>query len=165
MACAPPSVALTLPAPSASTPIGTRSLRLVDRSRRDPFVAGRRDRELMVQLWYPAARATQAPPGVYMPAGTARAVESLTGVPTGAFAALRVHARPSARAARGRRPVVIFSPGAAVPRGVYTLLVEELAARGYVVVALDHPHDALAVQFPGAAGCRCIRRAATSACS
>jgi dienelactone hydrolase len=146
---APPSVALTLPPPRASTPIGTRSLRLVDRSRRDPFVAGRRVRELMVQLWYPAARATRSPPGAYMPAGTARAVESLTGVAPGAFGALRVHARPSAPPARGKRPVVIFSPGLSVPRGLYTLLVEELAARGYVVVALDHTHDALAVEFPG----------------
>jgi dienelactone hydrolase len=145
----PTGVALTLPPPSVSTPIGTRSLHLVDRSRRDPFVAARRDRELMVQLWYPAARATPSPPGAYMPAGTARVIESVTGVPPGAFGALRVHAVPSAPAARGRHPVVIFSPGFAVPRGVATLLVEDLAARGYVVVALDHTHDALAVQFPG----------------
>jgi predicted dienelactone hydrolase len=143
-----PGVALTLPPPSVSTPIGTRSLHMVDRSRQDPFAAGRRHRELMVQLWYPAARARLSPPGVYMPAGTARVVESLTGVPSGAFGALRVHAMPSAPPARRRHPVVIFSPGLGVPRGLSTLLVEELAARGYVVVALDHTHDALAVQFP-----------------
>jgi dienelactone hydrolase len=145
----PTGVALTLPPPSTSTPIGTRSLHLVDRLRRDPFVAGRRERELMVQLWYPAPRATPSPPGAYMPAGTAQAAESFTGVPSGAFGALRVHARTSAPVARRRHPVVIFSPGFAVPRGLSTLLVEELAGRGYVVAALDHTHETLAVEFPG----------------
>jgi dienelactone hydrolase len=145
----PTGAALTLPPPSASTPIGTRSLHLVDRSRRDPFVPERRARELMVQLWYPAARATPSPPGAYMPAGTARAVERLTGVASGTFGALRVHARTSAPVVRRRHPVVIFSPGFTVPRGLSTLLVEELAGHGYIVVALDHTHETLAVEFPG----------------
>jgi predicted dienelactone hydrolase len=145
----PMPVALTLPAPSASTPIGTRSLHLVDRSRRDPFARARRDRELMVQLSYPATRATPEPPGAYMPAGTAAVIEGLTGVAPGTFGALRVHARPAAPAARRRHPVVVVSPGFAVPRGLMTVLVEELAARGFVVVALDHTHEALAVEFPG----------------
>lgn len=38
----PTGVALTLPAPSVSTPIGTRSPHLIDRSLRDRFAGGRR---------------------------------------------------------------------------------------------------------------------------
>src|SRR5207247_2561409 len=45
-------------------------------------------------------------------------------------------------------PVVLFSPGFGVERELYAGLVEDLASHGYVVVAIDHPHDASIVQFP-----------------
>jgi predicted dienelactone hydrolase len=49
---------------------------------------------------------------------------------------------------RGGWPVVLFSPGFGVERGLYTSLTEDLASHGYVVVAIDHPHDASIVEFP-----------------
>ena len=48
----------------------------------------------------------------------------------------------------GGWPVVLFSPGFGVERELYTGLVEDLASHGYVVVAIDHPHDAGIVEFP-----------------
>ena len=48
----------------------------------------------------------------------------------------------------GGWPVVLFSPGFGIGRELYTGLVEDLASHGYVVVAIDHPHDANIVQFP-----------------
>jgi hypothetical protein len=44
--------------------------------------------------------------------------------------------------------VVLYSPGSADPRAWGTVLVEELASRGYVVVSVDHTYESPAVQFP-----------------
>jgi dienelactone hydrolase len=49
----------------------------------------------------------------------------------------------------GRFPVVVFSPGFGVPRGLASVTVAELASRGYVVVTVDHTFEAAAVEFPG----------------
>jgi predicted dienelactone hydrolase len=54
--------------------------------------------------------------------------------------------KPLARS--GGWPVVLFSPGFGVERELYTGLTEDLASHGYVVVAIDHPHDAGIVEFP-----------------
>jgi predicted dienelactone hydrolase len=49
---------------------------------------------------------------------------------------------------RGGRPVVLYSPGGGNTRDSGTILVEELVSRGYIVVTIDHTHDATAVEFP-----------------
>src|SRR4029079_14891108 len=48
----------------------------------------------------------------------------------------------------GGWPVVLFSTGYGVERQLYTGLVQDLASHGYVVAAIDHPHDANIVSFP-----------------
>ncbi len=45
-------------------------------------------------------------------------------------------------------PVLIFSPGASVPVLAYSIQLEELASRGYVVVALEHGSDAALIIKP-----------------
>jgi hypothetical protein len=47
---------LYLPEPTGPCPVGTASLCLEDVSRPDPWAAGVSARELMVSVWYPAAR-------------------------------------------------------------------------------------------------------------
>ncbi len=59
------------------------------------------------------------------------------------------HSGPDAAALPGRRPVLVYSPGGGDPRGLGTSLAEELASHGAVVVTVDHPGDAAAVEFPG----------------
>ncbi|KAI1484567.1 hypothetical protein F5X96DRAFT_663738 [Biscogniauxia mediterranea] len=44
--------------------------------------------------------------------------------------------------------LLLFSPGLGLARGLYSALLSSLAARGWVVVALDHPGDAVAVEHP-----------------
>lgn len=46
-------------------------------------------------------------------------------------------ARLDAAPAQGRFPLVIFAPGSNMAAGDYRLLIEDLASRGYVVLALD----------------------------
>ncbi|MFI9756673.1 hypothetical protein ACIHFB_01895 [Streptomyces sp. NPDC051963] len=45
---------LRLPEPTGPLTIGTVSLRLVDRTRRDPWMPSLPNRELMISVWYPA---------------------------------------------------------------------------------------------------------------
>ncbi|WP_181019554.1 alpha/beta hydrolase family protein [Nonomuraea typhae] len=145
---------LTLPAPTGPHPVGTVSLHLVDRSRPDPWVAGRPYRELMVSLWYPAKKA-QGRVAPHMSPGAAADFDktlapAMFGTKPGAvdWAATRTHARQDAPM-RGTPPVVVFSPGFSSPRSVGTVLVEDLASRGYLVVAVDHTYEAAQVEFPG----------------
>lgn len=146
-----------LPAPTGPHRIGTVSTRLVDSSRRDPWVKSVPYRELMISVWYPAAGSSGgaghrlAP---YMAPGAAKRWNATAphGIPEDAidFAAIRTHAREGAPAGTsgGRRPVLLYAAGANDPRTWGTSVVEELASRGYVVVTIDHTYEAPGVQFP-----------------
>lgn len=54
-----------------------------------------------------------------------------------ALSRARTAARPDAPRAQGRFPLVVFQPGAAMASTDYRLLLEGLASRGYVVLALN----------------------------
>ncbi|MGI5160012.1 alpha/beta hydrolase family protein [Microbispora sp. CA-102843] len=151
-------IRLSLPAPSGPLPVGTVSVRLVDRSRPDPWVTGRPYRELMVSVWYPSTRAQGRPVSPHLsPLAAADFDATLApaflGVRPGQvdWAATRTHARLDApmRPKAGGYPVVLYSPGYMVPRPLGTLPAEDLASRGYVVVTVDHTYEAAAVEFPG----------------
>ncbi|GAA0228064.1 lipase [Cryptosporangium japonicum] len=148
---------LTLPTPTGTYPVGTTPLHLVDTHRPDPWGDGKQRRELMVNIWYPArtaaghARFPWLTPAEAGPVGR-DIVQTLTGAPgvVGGVEAVRTHGAVGAPVATkpGGHPVVLFSPGYGAERNSSAALVEELASRGYVVVTIDHPHDAMAVEFP-----------------
>ncbi|WP_412543431.1 hydrolase [Longispora sp. K20-0274] len=155
---APQTPAFALPAPTGEFRIGTVALHLVDRSRPDPWVTPPRARELMVQLWYPTHRPDDRPLAPWLTPAEAGPVgrdlvETVGGAPreVPGLADVRTHGRVGAPVAArpGGWPVVLFSPGLGAERNSSAALVEDLASRGYVVVALDHTHDAMAVEFPG----------------
>lgn len=146
-----PPVRLFLPRPSGPHALGTVALHLSDLGRRDPWVATRPVRELMVQLWYPARSPAGLPRAPWM-AGQAAAVFQQTGYLLPEYVTLPdTHARIGATADRrgGRRPVILYSHGHGQHRGSSTALVEELVSHGYVVVTIDHTYDAGQVEFPG----------------
>ncbi|MFI5492397.1 alpha/beta hydrolase family protein [Actinoplanes sp. NPDC051859] len=137
---------LVLPPPGGAHQIGTVALHLVDSARRDPYDPARRPRELMVQLWYPAAHTGGYPRAPWLSPQLAAE----------AFADPRIrppvtHGHSGAPVDRrgGTRPVVLYSHGFGGHRGEATALVEELVSRGYVVATIDHPYDAVGVEFPG----------------
>jgi dienelactone hydrolase len=147
-------VRLSLPAPTGEHPVGTTSLHVVDGSRTDPLAPTPRARELMVRLWYPAARSCAHLISRYMPttqAGllTAQLNDLLgTGYPADLLT-FPTHGRTDAPAASGpRRPVLLFSPALNTNAALYTTIFEELASRGYIVAAMEHTFDAAVVEFP-----------------
>ncbi|MEV3860977.1 hydrolase [Streptomyces sp. NPDC050095] len=153
-AAAPDRVRMRLPAPTGPYPVGTTALRLVDTSRRDPWTGGPA-RELMVDVRHPARSAAGHRRVAQMTAGEAGAFDRLNnfeGLPTGRvdWSATRTFAHAgSPLDRRTPHPVVLYSPGVLDPRTLGTTLTDELASWGYVVIAVDHPYDVSAVEFPG----------------
>jgi alpha-beta hydrolase superfamily lysophospholipase len=143
----PPGFHPELPAPTGPMPVGTSALHLVDAARQDPWRPGL-SRELMVQLWYPAAR--PGPPAPYVGPAVAKVLARGWGFPEGAVTGLRGHATADAPLdrTRGRLPVVLFSPGDGGNRRDNTALTEDLASRGYLVAAVDHLGDGSAGELP-----------------
>ncbi|MFG2297997.1 alpha/beta hydrolase [Streptomyces sp. NPDC048603] len=152
---APRDAVLTLPAPTGRHAVGCLPVHLVDRSRSDPWEPGIPVRELMLTVFYPARHPTGAAPAPQLPPQAATRFGQIapltplglpaTGVDWGATLS---HSVPGAVPLPGRWPVLVYSPGGGDPRGLGTSLAEDLAGHGAVVVAVDHPGDAVAVEFP-----------------
>ncbi|MEU1285103.1 alpha/beta hydrolase [Kitasatospora sp. NPDC005856] len=154
---APGDLVPTLPAPTGRHRVGCQPLYLVDDSRRDPWDPAIPVRELMLTVFYPARDVTGLAPAPQMPPQTATWFGLITphtplhlpaaGVNWGAT---RSHAFEGASPLPGRWPVLVHSPGGGDPRGLATSLAEDLASHGAVVLTVDHPGDAAAVEFPDA---------------
>ncbi|TDD60314.1 alpha/beta hydrolase [Kribbella antibiotica] len=148
----PAGLALRVPRPTVAAPIGTTSLHLVDRGRQDPWTPSR-VRELMISVVYPAIphgepRATYTSKAF----GPVLAADWLPLIglegPELDYARTPTNARLNA-AVRGRNhPVILYSPGFGTSRTFGTHQIEDLASRGYIVVAIDHTGEA-PVEFPG----------------
>ena len=142
-------VQLTLPEPTGPYPVGTVALHLIDRLRPDPVAGPGRHRELMAGVWYPARHVGRHPRAPWMPPATLRALLTGAGFPAdAALAPLTAgHEGAPVRRPAGRLPVVVFSHGAHDHRADHTVIVQELASHGYVVVTVDHTDDAYS-EFP-----------------
>lgn len=137
-----------LPRPTGALPVGTVTEHLVDAARPDPWAPDHRPRELMIQTWYPARPAPHGHTAPYQSAAAAEALEAALGARPGSLQSVTTHARQVARPAPGRHPLLLFSPGRGGNRTNLTAVAEDLASHGFVVVGVDHTHDALAVQLP-----------------
>jgi dienelactone hydrolase len=147
-----------IPPPSGPFGIGRIGFDWIDASRPDDYDA-KRHRELMVYLWYPAAKSPGAN-GRYLPG--ARQMDerpeirkAMDGEFGDAWAAIvsgeiSSHAIEHAPIAKSRRPfpIVIFSHGIGGTGFGYTVLIEDLVSHGYVVASIEHTYTAGAVWFP-----------------
>lgn len=151
-AAGPGSVVPSPPEPTGPYAVGRTELQLVDPDRGHPWVEEAAERDLMVSIWYPAG--TGGDPAPYVTPSVAETLGNELeqgGLHRGAvdLASARAHARLDADVAGGGPfPVVLFSPGFHVSRFLNTSNAEELASRGYVVAAMDHPYETSAVDFP-----------------
>ena len=127
---------IALPAPTGTYAIGTHIVSMVDASRKeDADPASGHAREVVVQIWYPAlpSRMPRAPYRRRSETSLASSYQSVSWT----------HARYDAPIAEipGGFPVVIYNPGWNGRRTQNSILTEELASHGYVVVAIDHPYN------------------------
>jgi len=113
--------------------------------------------EVMVHLWYPAKPSTTKPTAPYIPSFTslqdAVGAEHLRDAAGPAYEALstaRTHAIADAQLDSDaiKFPIVLLTHGLRFNALGYTMLGEDLASHGYVVVGVDHPATAFAVLYP-----------------
>ncbi|QMU73801.1 hydrolase [Streptacidiphilus sp. P02-A3a] len=143
-------VTVTIPPTSGHYAVGTVNLELVDTSRTDPYLPGHQPRKLMVTLWYPATNTSSHPSTPWLQSLAAahflageKIAPSAINLPTTAG-----HTGAPVNPSAGKLPILVYSTGLHSDRSMGTALVEDLASRGYLVVAIDHTSDANEVQFP-----------------
>ncbi|MQY09993.1 hypothetical protein SRB5_00970 [Streptomyces sp. RB5] len=146
---APGPARLTLPPPTGPHQVGVVSLRLVDTSRPDPVAGPGHRRELMADVWYPARRTKGLPRAPWMTEGALRVFLTDAGFPLApALGPLTAgHMGAPVHRTGHRLPVVLYSHGSGSHRSDHTIMVQELAAHGFVVITVGHTHDTFA-EFP-----------------
>lgn len=140
-------IQLTLPAPTGPDQIGTVSLHLVQAGRADPWVPGR-TRELMISLTYPARHADRYPTAPYLEPGAWQAFEQSISVSSVLVPQTAAHAGAPVDRHPGGLPVILYSPPSGGDRSFNTVLVQNMASRGYLVATVDHTYSDGEVEFP-----------------
>jgi dienelactone hydrolase len=129
-----------LPAPTGRFPVGTRTLYLTDLNRAETHAWARPgNREVVAQLWYPAATAK------WRRAMYRRRKE--TTFRSSYQAILKTHSLEDAPMAVGRFPVIVHNPAWWGFRNRSTFTIQELASHGFVVAALSHPYNSSLVEL------------------
>jgi len=144
-----------LPVPSGPLQIGTETLtlrhpELVDEWGEHP---GRR-RQINVQIWYPAHVEEDAVPLRWQPEDdhVGPALARRHRLPGFFFNSARytdTHSYPGATVDEGGFPLVVYSHGWEGFRTNSIAQVENLVSQGYVVIAIDHTHVAVATVIDG----------------
>lgn len=146
----------SLPRPDGRYAVATQVFRWTDASRDEPHTPSPSDRRgVVAQAWYPTT--DRGPSGAdarlpyidgigHMP----RKVSVMPGFLLRRYGQIDTHAEAGAPLAHSQKawPVVILSPGYGAPRAVYTGLATQLASRGFVVFALDHPYESAVTRLP-----------------
>lgn len=152
-----------VPAPTGGYQVGTMLLQ-VEGSEPADSLPEWTPSTIDAQLWYPARAGSNGARMPYFPQPARLDAMLRDGYYDQPVSTIAAWARLSTHAIRdalpavvtGGFPLLVFSPGQSVPRSHYTALLQELASRGLVVVAVDHRRP----EPPAAGG---IRRTSAAA--
>jgi len=138
----------SLPAPSGPHPVGRSTYVLLDPSRHDA-VDPSAPRNIQIHAWYPAQPDTGAP-AMYFPSNLAAAMtKDEYSIPPNAASkwdSLPVAARENAKPAKvPKLGLALLSPGLGMSIYNYSILAQELASHGYVVIGIEHPYGGYAL--------------------
>ncbi len=145
---------ITLPNPTGTFNVGSKIYDWTDSSRAEWFTNEPLDfRNIVVQVWYPSEVYNFSEPLPYLDHVKlrAKAIGDRVGLPSfmlSHLALVETNSYNNTPPANGRFPLIIFSHGLGGMRTQNTILMEELASHGYIVVGMDHPFDANATIFP-----------------
>ncbi|MFM8913171.1 MAG: alpha/beta hydrolase family protein [Flammeovirgaceae bacterium] len=117
-------------------------------NRPETFTPDARDhRTLPCKIWYPAsARSENMNPYLEGGKGGIKTLTKLANLPAflfSHFSSIKTHGFTNAPIAEGSFPVLTFSHGYGSWFGQNTALMEELASRGFVVIAIAHSHQTI----------------------
>lgn len=133
--------------------IGSTARYIEDDTRKDePFSDS--NRELMIQIWYPAVKSGNMQHMSYYPyPGMSEAFAEVAGYPDYFFTNINLVKTNSYMDAdisknQDKYPVLVFSHGYQSNRFDCTSEVEEMVRNGYIVVGIDHTHYSSSTVFP-----------------
>ncbi|BBH20686.1 carboxylic ester hydrolase [Paenibacillus baekrokdamisoli] len=143
--------------PTGPYAVGTTIFHWIDEQRGESYTENPDDRrELMVQIWYPAAEGDGKKQSPYLQNAsimTGAISSKMLGLPAFTFSHLglvKTHALLEAKLldSESRYPVLIFSHGMNGYRNQNMYQVEELASHGYIVVGIDYAYEAAGSVYP-----------------
>jgi predicted dienelactone hydrolase len=143
-----------LPAPEGPHAVGTTTFVLRDESRAERYGPAPGDpRELVVQVWYPAAPDAPRSPAPLIPQAAAFTTLGAAELGLPRFSLSHVgsiasNATEGVPALDGPLPVALLAHGWTGFRTIQADLAERLASEGWVVAAADHRYGALVTTFP-----------------
>ncbi|MGG3836944.1 alpha/beta fold hydrolase [Paenibacillus thiaminolyticus] len=144
------------PRPSGPYEIGTVNYHWTDLSRHEVFGSVKNaNRDLMVQVWYPAKKGSSSKYAPYLQDSdaVATALARLHNFPEFSLKHLKYVTTNTSSSVpvaddMPNYPVLIFLEGLTGYRQMNTYQLEELASHGYIVVGIDQPGVAASVVFP-----------------
>ena len=147
---------LVLPMPTGYFAVGRASYTWVNDAVSEPLSPSGAEKESVVAwIWYPARLSTQPRHPKYFPSAWQAALAHRSGVLMTDFftrdlSSVQVHSVLNAPVSPEQTsyPVVIMRAGASAFTADYTVLAEDLASHGYVVVGLDAPYRTFLVVLP-----------------
>jgi predicted dienelactone hydrolase len=147
----------TLPAPTGHLAVGRTTYTWVNDAETDELAPSPgAKREVVAWIWYPSATATPGAPVEYLPASWRSALAQHSGVLMSRFftrdlSLVRAHSASDQDVSpeRPSYPVVIMRAGGGALTTDYTVLAEDLASHGYIVVGFDAPYRTFVVVLPG----------------
>lgn len=157
---ASPIEPIYLPTLKNVPPVGVRTMAFTDKTRLDDFAPTPQYREVVVSLFYPMdmerknhkGKDRVRPTTNYLPNATATYFDELftaAGAPSGAVKRIVTYSQTNGSfLTTSRPPLLVFSPGWGMTFHGYTAILQEVARKGFVVAAIDHPYDANLVEFP-----------------
>jgi dienelactone hydrolase len=129
-----------LPKPTGQYPVGTRTLNLIDGNRVEMHEGAKAgNREVVAQLWYPAATAKWRKAMYRRKKETTRR--------SSYQAVLKTHSLQDAPVAAGRFPVIVHNSAWWGFRNRSTFMIQDLASHGFIVVAISHPYNSSQVEL------------------
>jgi pimeloyl-ACP methyl ester carboxylesterase len=152
----PANAAIELLPPTGPLRLGRISFHWVEATGVQPGAVPGTKCELMAHVWYPAQVDNRAPEPYIPGFATLQAalgeanLRDAAGNSYDALSSARTHVIADAPidANSAKYPVLLLSHGLRYSSLGYSMLAEDLASHGYIVVGVDHPATALAVVFP-----------------
>lgn len=132
--------------------VGVRSMKYTNKDQPDVLklvktfgIMGKSDRQLNLEIWYPAVHATNAARAQYtanLPRGAASEATNNSKGSRTTFTHTGLAVRDAAAVTGQKFPLVLVSHGFGGWGTFMTYLTENIASKGYVVVAIDHADPA-----------------------
>jgi predicted dienelactone hydrolase len=143
-----------LPTPSGTLAVGRMELDWTDPTRIDPLAEqANPPRELAIWVWYPARAEASQNTAPYFPPAWAQARNKDQGIGIlieRKLTRIQTHSYENAPLAEAQPdyPVLIMEPGLGPAIPDYTVLAENLASHGYIVVGINPTYSSNLVVFP-----------------